>query len=660
MRDLGRSRAVLWLLLTALTSLVFGCSNGATNTDAAIDGSMTDDAANDVGDGARDASPSEDATDDLVDADVVAKDAAGDVANPDVPTAGCVIGMSIACACVDGRTGAQTCLSDHTYGRCECASTDGGPPPDAVDASVGALGPRLIAPQSVSRVTSQRPTLRWVLPTDAARARVEICGDRACARTIVQQEVIGTSWRPLTGLAPGVVWWRVRGLDVRGAVVWSSATWEFVVGQRDAPVDTSFGTVKDFNGDGFDDVAAGSNRDSLGDFIEIFLGRAGVGSLSPSQGIPSPQHVFGLAAGDFNGDGLADLASTNVGSGSAQVRYGSRVGLPQEPSLMLRQSGGSNGFALGLTAADVNGDGFSDLITLSRTGDTFERWANRLEIFLGSERGLTAVPSTTATPPSNFVPPGNEVQAKMSAAGDVNADGFADVLVSWDQAPDAVSRPLGRSWVVAGHPSNSLSDWTALDPPTTVGSFGRSLAGVGDLDGDGIADFAIASSEEVAFYLGIAGRFATRPVRTIQNPEAHCSGGTYGFGAALGRAGDFNGDGRADLAVGARCLPDTGFAEIDGPGSVFLYQGQTGGISTTPIVFRGLDDNAGFGGALAGIGDFNGDGFDDLAVQQVEPSARREAIQFVLPGSMAGPSLTMAWVFEGHSTTFYLLLSVVA
>lgn len=80
----------------------------------------------------------------------------------------------------------------------------------------------------------------------------------------------------------------------------------------------------------------------------------------------------------------------------------------------------------------------------------------------------------------------------------------------------------------------------------------------------------------------------TRPTRTIQNPEAHCSGGTYGFGAALGGAGDYNGDGRADLAVGARCLPDTGFAEIDGPDRSFYIRDGPPGSRRRRSCFEGL------------------------------------------------------------------------
>jgi hypothetical protein len=133
------------------------------------------------------------------------------------------------------------------------------------------LGARLIAPQSVSRVTSRRPTMRWVLPDGVTRARVEVCGDRACTRVLVTQEVEGSSWRPSEMLPPGVAYWRVRGLDGDGGVAWSSATWEYVVGLRDAPVDTSFGTIKDFNGDGYDDVAVPSHQPFQRAFFRDFF-----------------------------------------------------------------------------------------------------------------------------------------------------------------------------------------------------------------------------------------------------------------------------------------------------------------------------------------------------------------------------------------------------
>ncbi|MFO0649311.1 MAG: hypothetical protein U0326_23915, partial [Polyangiales bacterium] len=163
------------------------------------------------------------------------------------------------CTCVDGLSGTRTCRDDTLWGSCRCGVVDAG-----MDATLGTDGPipridvpRLIAPQSGSRATSQRPTFRWVLPAGVTRARLEVCADRPCTRMLMRQEVAGTSWRSAERLPPGVAFWRVHGLGVDGSVTWTSATWEVGIRHRDLPNDTSYGTIHDFNGDGYDDVVFG-------------------------------------------------------------------------------------------------------------------------------------------------------------------------------------------------------------------------------------------------------------------------------------------------------------------------------------------------------------------------------------------------------------------
>ena len=149
-----------------------------------------------------------------------------------VETPRCEPGVVAPCVCPDLREGLQACHDEGSWRACVCEPA---PPPST------ATGPLQLWPLSGTRVTSLRPTLRWVLPPAVTRARVELCDDRPCTRIVQRAEVNGTAWRPAMPLRSGVVFWRVSGLREDGVVAWTSATWEFRVGHRDTPTDNAFG-----------------------------------------------------------------------------------------------------------------------------------------------------------------------------------------------------------------------------------------------------------------------------------------------------------------------------------------------------------------------------------------------------------------------------------
>lgn len=161
-----------------------------------------------------------------------------------------------------------------------------------VDARRGAMiaAPRPIAPLSTATVTSQRPTLRWALGRGTDGAAVQICADRAC-RTIQQSlDVAGTSAAPTTSLTAGVHYWRLIGRAGSGVFgTTASPTWEFLVGARSAPVDTSSGTTLDVNDDGYADVIVGaSGGTSLTGRAYVYLGGSGGLVTSPATTLTGP------------------------------------------------------------------------------------------------------------------------------------------------------------------------------------------------------------------------------------------------------------------------------------------------------------------------------------------------------------------------------------
>ncbi|MFO1077574.1 MAG: integrin alpha [Planctomycetota bacterium] len=184
----------------------------------------------------------------------------------------------------------------------------------------------------------------------------------------------------------------------------------------------------------------------------------------------------------------------------------------------------------------------------------------------------------------------------LALVGDVDGDGLADWLVG---APTGVRAcQAGRAELRAGRDGSRIA---VLEEP--VASFGVAVTGLGDVDGDGCADFAVGASPIALNATGqghvtiFSGR-DRRVVRTLRNDIPG-----YWYGGTIADAGDTDLDGAHDLLVGG----NFGHA----PGMVRLYSGRTGALLQT---FRDDDPASGFGTCVAGIGDIDGDGAADIAI----------------------------------------------
>jgi hypothetical protein len=390
--------------------------------------------------------------------------------------------------------------------------------------------------------------------------------------------------------------------------------------------------VGDFDGDGFADLAVGVSLEDVGAVVDagavnVLYGSAGgltgAGSQLFTQDSPGvisraePQDDFGdaLGAGDFDGDGFADLAvgvhredvSTAAGAGAVNVLYGTAVGLTGTGSQFLTQDSGGVpgvvepddelGFAVG--AGDFDSDSFADL-AVGVPGEDFgaNDRGGAVSVLPGSAGGLTGTGSQLFTQDSPGVPgvaePGDNL-GLAHAVGDFEGDGFVDLAVGSAEdvgaAEDAgaVNTLRGSAGGLTGIGSQLFTQ----DSPGVPGvaeqgdGFGAFALAVGDFDRDGFGDLAagvgetldaISAAGAVNVLPGSAGGLTGAGSRlfTQDSPGVPDSAELLdAFGNAL-TAGLFNDDGFVDLAVGVVSEDVNAFQDA---GAVNVLPGSAGGLT---------------------------------------------------------------------------------
>lgn len=386
---------------------------------------------------------------------------------------------------------------------------------------------------------------------------------------------------------------------------------------------SSNGIVKaDFNGDGFADLAIGVPNQTVNGVanagaVNVIYGSSNGLTTSTTAGVPQPQTWtaantgvsapgigtnanFGIAvaAGDFNADGKSDLAiiirkdvipagASLTGERLANVSdlvvlYGSANGLTG-PVQFFGEVCGEDNFAQGLTWGDFNGDGAGDLLVGCAHHDFFGGLTLPVFVLYYGQKNV-GLSQFNALNVALWGLPADlkySTEGVVLTAGDFNGDGRTDV---------AVGLP-GMDLVDASSVFCSVSGCPILK---------SEIGAVAVLYGSS-SIFNFGSSQQL-FKQGDNG------ICCSPSANAH-------FGQSLA-AGDFNGDGRQDLAIG---LPGGSVGGLAGAGAVVIINGSSGLLTSngTQIwnensVSAAQIDNA-FGSALA-ANDFNGDGYADLAV----------------------------------------------
>jgi len=454
------------------------------------------------------------------------------------------------------------------------------------------------------------------------------------------------------------------------------------------------GDAGDINGDGINDVIVSDSAPSGQRTVSVIYGKQSLENIDLSSNDLDPQTTgftitktvarFGHSvngAGDVNNDGYADIIIGSPSESSAYVIYGNvvqnlkNIDLDSETLEPLKTGftvTGTTGDGLGYSvhgAGDINNDGYPDIVcgAYVANSDVGSQVGKAHVIYGKPTSNLINYPLETITldpGTTGFTVTGeaasNHFGAAVSGAGDVNHDGYDDIIIG----ADLNSASRGAAYVIYGKRKDKLKDInlasTSLVSTDTgfkirggvaLGQFGRIVASAGDINKDGYADVIIGAPNENGNTGGVYVIYGNKKenlpdldlsLSTALSPQTngfYIKGETASdqLGYPVNSAGDINKDGYQDIIFG-------GAGNTGSPGKMYVIYGKpkenltnfdlaTQKLEPTSTGFEitGLNSGDSFGTSVSTAGDFNGDGRIEILVGASGFDSSRGAAYVIFP-----------------------------